>query len=1270
MKKYSAKKVVVTILSLLFIFAMIISVSACGNKPKDPSDSGNSGNGEVTETEIYEKAFEKLATHIKNNAQIDQTFDQSHGYSYVNVYTNTEELLREYSMDLIYMDMFSSDDAINFEWYVKKTPLGTDTLSMTISQKIARSVKIEWTSGVTGNVGIFYVEPNNTYKNTNVMFTDYDFNNEFYGFVVDPDSESAQNAMMADERYATEELSYFLEISNQVLSDEANVTLKDFGFSKIGQETKYSQALKIIDFEKGTVNLKVGEKYLLSYIVYPYFIEGKETLFSSDKNIVSVTNEGIVSGVGKGHATITLQAGTLKKEFQITVREKNNVDYAREFFEANDGQRFDLQGNKISTIKPNEAFYEISCFDLESGERMYMINYFSNAASYKKLDVINSSLSMSLGKESENIADEFLKSIGTYAVCTSNGMANRDVTAFLGLELGVSGKIVNCKFEKTAFYNALGPAEGLQYLNNMVGAANKCLDGLKLILAKNANAYFDINAQPSLIIKDTMVTKDSAAFSYELSSYFNEHIISAEIYKDGKLVKNCTNELIGGEKIDGLYSGTTYTLKVKCEYNKNDGLGNRSMEQSVTFRTDTVPMPDFDVNISTTESTADITFLSKNLTPYTVSKIILYKNGSAEKTLTENNVGWKFADLMSDTAYSAEITYSYDLEDGNGLQTKTKTVSFHTQQYVDPSVTLTVESDYRSANYEITSSNTSNVKFNIVKIDLYKGENFIKNLGKEISGTVSELLADNEYRLEITYNFDKNDGKGVQTRMCQEVFKTLKYTRPSFQHTSDSTYDSISYVLNVSAVSEVNYQLNKIEVWKDNTFIASTQKISDTVSELLSDNDYTVKVCYLFDLQNGDGVQNDIYSFTVHTQNYMTPSADITVNQFNDREVMFAVDFNDPDQKGHITKVELKVDDKIVSTLTEFTDLSALTMSGLQANDVFDIVVTYGYDLLDGKGQCFATNEISATNSKFIYDKSTDKITIKGICEQYTDEITTLEIPDSLEGIRNIVIQSLQFARQNKVEKLIIADSITEISFEAFKGYINLQSVTLPFIGAQRGGTNNTFLGYIFGATSYSGNTEFLPVSLITKVVVPDSVTSIGMGAFKGCNSIEDITLPFVGNSLNAAYHDAVFGYIFGYESRQVTKDSNSSDGDDHYSLSPETSNQFINAHYIPIPVGTTWQYSGKANYRLKSYHYYIPTTIKQVTITVQTNIPIAAFNNCDFIKTIVLPTETESIGEYAFQNCLSLKRLNSDTDGVLNIPNGVTVVSDYMFNQCVNVAR
>ena len=174
----------------------------------------------------------------------------------------------------------------------------------------------------------------------------------------------------------------------------------------------------------------------------------------------------------------------------------------------------------------------------------------------------------------------------------------------------------------------------------------------------------------------------------------------------------------------------------------------------------------------------------------------------------------------------------------------------------------------------------------------------------------------------------------------------------------------------------------------------------------------------------------------------------------------------------------------------------------------------------------------------------------------------------------------------------------------------------------------------------------------LVKVVVPETVTSIGLGAFKGCIAIEDITLPFVGASADSNYYNAVFGYIFGYErvANEMKKVGYSTwsfdkcEGISKYYYE-EPVYDYTNVKYSDI-ANAIWQYtcfdyygvagssSTYKRYVMVSVYYYIPASIKSITITNQTEIPVAAFNNCYFIETINLPDTVESIGDYAFQNC------------------------------------
>ena len=143
---------------------------------------------------------------------------------------------------------------------------------------------------------------------------------------------------------------------------------------------------------------------------------------------------------------------------------------------------------------------------------------------------------------------------------------------------------------------------------------------------------------------------------------------------------------------------------------------------------------------------------------------------------------------------------------------------------------------------------------------------------------------------------------------------------------------------------------------------------------------------------------------------------------------------------------------------------------------------------------------------------------------------------------------------------------------------------------------------------------------VLSKVVVPDTVISIGSKAFKGCNAIEDITLPAV---------NGYFGSIFGMNNKYG--DYATSSG---YGTSPGS-----------------------------GYCYNIPVSIRKVTITRQTEIPKNAFRNCDLIEEIHIPQSTTKIGSYAFYHCKNLSKLNSVEDGTYHLPEQVTQIESYCFS-------
>ena len=243
-----------------------------------------------------------------------------------------------------------------------------------------------------------------------------------------------------------------------------------------------------------------------------------------------------------------------------------------------------------------------------------------------------------------------------------------------------------------------------------------------------------------------------------------------------------------------------------------------------------------------------------------------------------------------------------------------------------------------------------------------------------------------------------------------------------------------------------------------------------------------------------------------------------------------------------------------------------------------------------------------------------------------------LRAPKNLDGVYSIrkgvkVIGDSAFGWCDFLTSINIPNSVTTIGDGAFWGCDSLTSITIP-------SSVVTIIGnpfFYWHGNLYNESKAFMyedhvlfnknKTTLIayrakeTNYTIPNSVTTIGEGAFSNCNSLTSINIP---NSVTTIGESAFWGC---------------------------TSLTSIN---IPNNVTTIGNRAFGACFSLTNIN--IPNNV--------TTIGEGAFWQCFSLTSINIPNGVTTIGEKAFWECTSLTSIN--------IPNSVTTIGNSAFSDCI----
>ena len=303
--------------------------------------------------------------------------------------------------------------------------------------------------------------------------------------------------------------------------------------------------------------------------------------------------------------------------------------------------------------------------------------------------------------------------------------------------------------------------------------------------------------------------------------------------------------------------------------------------------------------------------------------------------------------LKSNNKYTLKATYK-NLQN----QDETIAIEFVTYAKAVPTVEIAnVQSTQAEITFELNVTDTDNVGA-ITKIELLHGDDEPIVASDLTSRSFENLLSNNNYTVKVTYTYDLNDGVGEQQIVKTAGIKTKAKVVPTVEIANvQSTQTEVSFELNVTDTDNVG-AITKIELLHgEDAPIVASDLTSRSFENLLSNNDYTIKVTYVYDLNNGAGEKQIVKAASIKTKAKATPSATISNLNSTQGTIECDVAYVDEDSVGSVVEIALyRLENKIKSV----PFATHVSYDGLESGKEYKVVVTYKYDLNDGKGDITA----------------------------------------------------------------------------------------------------------------------------------------------------------------------------------------------------------------------------------------------------------------------------------------------------------------------------
>ena len=320
-----------------------------------------------------------------------------------------------------------------------------------------------------------------------------------------------------------------------------------------------------------------------------------------------------------------------------------------------------------------------------------------------------------------------------------------------------------------------------------------------------------------------------------------------------------------------------------------------------------------------------------------------------------NNI--TFSNLEMAKTYEYGIVAVYDLVDGSDIQINWLAINI-----------ISTTKAYTFINFDATQTS---ITFDLQKFGAegtFKYFNLINESTNEILykiddttiREITDLLSNHTYIVEGVFEYTLNQ-KIIEDSIKLKITTEAK-TSPVVEIIDfTSTQTTISFALQITDIDDI-YSIEKVELYQGETLKKNLGDLSEgSFTELLSNNQYMIKVTYIYDLNDGEGRHSETATTIITTEAKTAPVVSISNQHVSDSLIKADLVVSDPDLVSTISKIELYENNQWIANNPNleifFDDLVSYTD--------YTIRITHTYNLNDGNGISSQTVEFDLKTAPY-----------------------------------------------------------------------------------------------------------------------------------------------------------------------------------------------------------------------------------------------------------------------------------------------------------------